>query len=127
MAIRNNGSSADTFTDDTPLILRVHHTSKAVVSSRQDTISYALHNPALLAALLCATSSAMYVETEKTEHLLSSIHFKGQMISHLKGQINESSGAEALMPTLYAISILLWAEVSHPSDLHAAANAHISL
>lgn len=96
--------------DNSSLAAKVYPIKSLAVVARHHTISLTLQDSILLSAILCTASAALYTESEDLKHRLSTLYFKGQTIQALNQALLKSQTLGA--SSLYAISLLLWVEVS---------------
>ena len=80
--------------------------------SRKHTLAYASEDPVALNAILCTTSGALYAYKGEESHGISAVYFKGQAIHHLKHELSKTANGALSVSTIYAVSLLLWIEVS---------------
>ena len=83
-----------------------------VDSSRQHSLAYAFEDAVALNAILCAVTGMLYSHGRQARERLHAMYFKGQAIHHLKQELSKPHDSMWKVSTLYAVSLLLWQEVS---------------
>lgn len=79
---------------------------------RKHILAYASEDAAALYAILCTSSGALHESTGESKHAISSLYFKGKAIHHLQQTILNANSVPPSLATAYAVSLLLWIEVS---------------
>lgn len=80
------------------------------------TLSYCTSNAEVLYSVLCTAAITTFAQSNDDRHMRGFVYFKDRALYHLQQTLNQVEGAALRIPTVYAVSLLLYLEVrSHIS------------
>lgn len=87
------------------------------------TLTYCGSNAEVLYAVLCTAAITTFAQTNDQRHFQGFVYFKDRALYHLQQAVDQVNQTAPGIPTVYAVSLLLYLEVWQPVVRYAVIRA----